>query len=432
MKITIGNTTYTEIKNLKFAPETDVTGIQAVINDFSADIMTDDDIEVGVNAYLYDDLNNLWAKYWLIEAVRKDKNTLSIQAQSILRILDRKTMEPVMYSNTSASSIISGLFTGLSGEYSLDSSFSSVTISGYCPKQSARERLQWICFCMGAYLKTFFADKIYILPVDASASSVPIEKTFWKPSVGVGDYVTAVQATAYTYTLGTPQSTDKWVQVGNDYYIQTSQDFVLANPNAPVTANENIVSVSDVTIITNDNVSSILTLLSTYYFKRGEIDAEIINNREYAPGDKIIVPIDEENYISGYIKSADFTFGLQAKSKIKLIQADKVEGGQLILDYRYGEATIGMREYYFPIGYIYSIQNPYIDIIEGGSGLTFTRTIYMPLQSSATGTITEAEVTDIEYFDKALIYSGDGVLYMLSVDEVDSTTESGKVIVEVE
>ena len=293
MKITIGSTTYTEIKNLKFAPETDVTGIQAVINDFSADIITDDDIDVGVNAYLYDDLNNLWAKYWLIEAVRKDKNTLSIQAQSILRILDRKTLDPVMYSNTSASSIISGLFSGLSGEYSLDSSFSSVTISGYCPKQSARERLQWICFCMGAYLKTFFADKIYILPVEPSASSVPFHKTFWKPAVGVGDYVTAVQATAYTYTLGTPQSTDTWVQVGNDYYIQTSQDFTLANPDAPVTANENIVSVSDVTIISNNNVSSILSLLSTYYFKRGEVEAEIINNREYAPGDRVIVPIDD-------------------------------------------------------------------------------------------------------------------------------------------
>ena len=431
MKIVIDGVTYTEIKNLNFAPETDVISTEAVINNFSADIMTDDDIDVGVNAYLYDDLNNLWAKYWLIEAVRKNKQTLSIQAQSILMILDRKTMDVAMYSNASASSIISSIFSGLSGEYTLDSSFASKTISGYCPKQSARERLQWVCFCMGAYLKTFFSDKILILPVDTSITSVPMDKTFWKPSVTYGDYVTAVQATAYTYTRGTPQNTDKWVQVGQDYYIQTSQDVILSNPNVPVTANENIVSVSNVTIINSDNVSDILSLLSAYYFKRSEVDAEIINNGDYVPGDKVSVPIDDENIISGFIKNASFTFGLQAKSKIKLIQTDKVESGQLFLVYKYGEAIIGTNHYYFPIGYNYVIQNPYIDITEGGTN--YRRTVYLPLAPYASGTITESEVTDEESFDKALIfYYNEGILYVLSVDEVTSVTEDGKIIVEVE
>lgn len=429
MKIIIGNNTYTEMKNLNFSPETDITSAEAVINGFSADIMTDDEISVGVNAYLYDDLDNLWAKYWLIEAVRKDKYTLSIQAQSILRILDRKTMEPVMYSNESVGTIISAIFTGIANEYVLDSSFANKVISGYCPKQSARQRLQWICFCIGAYLKTFFADKIYINPVDESITAVPMEKTYWKPSITYGDYVTAVQATVYTYTLGTPQNTDKWVQVGNDYYIQTSQDVVLTNPDVPVTANENVVSVSDVTIINNDNVSDILSLLSAYYFKRGEVDAEIINNWEYAPGDKISIPIDDNNFISGFIKNTDFTFGLQSKSKIKLTQTDKVESGELFLVYNYGDAVIGTNHYYFPIGYNYSIENPYIDITEGGAN--YTRTIYMPLEQYATGTIDEAEVVDNEDFDKALIYNKKR-LYIISVDGVDSVTEEGIVIVEVE
>ena len=337
-----------------------------------------------------------------------------------------------MYSNTSASSIISAIFSGLSGEYSLDSSFASMTISGYCPKQSARERLQWVCFCIGAYLKTFFADKIYILPVDTSVSVVPIDKTFWKPAVAYGDYVTAVQATVYTYTLGTPQNTDKWVQVGNDYYIQTSQDVVLSNPNAPVTANENVVSVSDVTIINSSNISSILSLLSTYYFKRGEIDAEIINNREYAPGDKVTIPINEEDLMSGYIKSASFTFGLQAKSKIKLIQTDKVSGALLRIIYQHDGAEIGRNDYYFPLGYSYSIQNRYPDLIEGYGG-SYIRTVYYPLQTHATGTVSQAETIDTEECNKALVqYGEDNSLYILSVDEVGSTTQSGKIIVEVE
>ena len=335
MKITINGVTYTQIKNLNFAPETDITGSEAVINKFSADIITSTDIDVGVNAYLYDDLNNLWAKYWLVEAVRKEKNVLSIEAQSILRLLNQKTMDAVLYNGTSVSAIVSSIFSGLTNEYTLDASFSSETVSGYCPKQTARERLQWICFCMGAYLKTFFTDKILILPVDTSTVTIPVEKTFWKPTTTYGDYVTAVKATAYTYTRGTPQSTDKWVQDGNLYYIETTQEFTLSNPSAPVTAQENVVSVSDVKIINSDNVADILSLLATYYFKRIEVDADVINNGAYAAGDKVVVAVDDSHFIAGFIKSESFTFGLQAKSKLKILQTDVVSGGKLIIIMRY-------------------------------------------------------------------------------------------------
>ena len=426
MKIVIDGTTYTEIKNLKFDPQTDITGIEAVINGFSADIMTDDNIDVGGNAYLYDDMENLWAKYWLIEAVRKDKFTVSIEAKSILLILDRKTMDVTMYSNTSVSSIISSIFSGLTNEYTLDSSFAGKTISGYCPKQSARERLQWVCFCIGAYLKSFFNDKILILPVSTNPKIVPMEKTYWKPSITYGDVITAVQATVYTYRQGTPENTDKWVEVNGTYYIQTSQDFNLTNPDAPITANENVVSVSDVTIINNSNISEILTLLSTYYFKRIEVDADIINNAEYEAGEKIVLPVDDETLVSGFIKSENFTFGLQAKSKIKLMQTDVVESGTLYIIRRYGNLEIGNAVYLFPIGYSYTIQNIYVDLISGGN----RRTVYFPLQPNATGTMSSEEVTDIEYYGIALIFYG-GILDVLSVDEVESKTEDGIIIVEV-
>ena len=426
MKIIIDGTTYTEIKNLKFDPQTDITGIEAVINGFSADIMTDDDIDVGGNAYLYDDMDNLWAKYWLVEAVRKDKFTVNVEAKSILLILDRKTMDVTMYSNTPVSSIISSIFSGLTSEYTLDPSFAGKTISGYCPKQSARERLQWVCFCIGAYLKTFFADKILIIPVNTNPKVVPMDKTYWKPSITYGNVVTAVQATVYTYRQGTPENTDTWVDVNGTYYIQTSQEFNITNPDAPITANENVVSVSNVTIINNSNISEILTLLSTYYFKRIEVDADIINNADYEAGDKIVLPVDDETLVSGFIKSENFTFGLQAKSKIKLMQTDVVESGTLHIIRRYGNLEIGNAIYLFPIGYSYTIQNIYVDLISGGN----RRTVYFPLQPNATGTMSSEEVTDIEYYGIALIFYG-GILDVLSVDEVESKTEDGIIIVEV-
>lgn len=469
MKIVINNVAYTQIKNLSFTPETDITGNEAVINKFTADIMTSDSVDVGVNAYLYDDLDNLWAKYWLIEAVRKEKNTLSIEAQSILRILDRKTMDAAMYSSVSVSTILSNVFAGLTNEYTLDSSFSSKTISGYCPKQTARERLQWICFCIGAYLKTFFTDKILILPVDTNTVTIPVEKTFWKPSITYGDYVTAVKATAYTYTRTTtsPQSTDKWVQVGGWYYIETSQEFTLSNPNAPQTANENVVSVSDVKIINTDNVSDVLSLLSTYYFKRIEVDADVINNGEYAAGDKVLVPVDENNFIAGFIKSTSFTFGLQAKSKIKLMQVDTVSGAHLYVVRRFDGTIKATSEYLFPLGYVYTVQNPYLDIVEIGEVVSgrrividkdgairpsygymepFIRAVYYPISQSISGTLSEDPTTVYADYNEALLFFVDTneaydpkisqgnmtLLYIKSVDGVTSETEDGKIIVEVD
>jgi hypothetical protein len=68
MYIVIGTTTYTEISDLTFAPETDVTGSSVPVNELWASIRTDDAIEIGERVSLYDDLDQLWCKYWVTYA----------------------------------------------------------------------------------------------------------------------------------------------------------------------------------------------------------------------------------------------------------------------------------------------------------------------------------------------------------------------------
>ena len=72
MKIVIDNTEYTEIVNLSFAPETNMTATEIPVNRFIAEIKTSDTLSLGTEAYLYDDNDNLWAKYWLTSAIRND------------------------------------------------------------------------------------------------------------------------------------------------------------------------------------------------------------------------------------------------------------------------------------------------------------------------------------------------------------------------
>ena len=431
MKIRINGITYTQIKNLSFAPEADIIGLELPINGFTADIITDAIIDPGVNVFLYDDLNNLWAKYKLIDSVRKDPETLSIKAESVLRRLERKTMNPVMYNEEPVYGILQQIFRGISSnDWTTTAAVNDKIITGYFPKQTARERLQWICFCCGLFVRSFFYNEVVIKSIDSTVSPVPIEKVFWRPSLGYKDPVTTVKVTLYTYTEGTPQNTDKWVQVGNTYYIQTSQEMSLINPDYPDNAEDNVVSVDDVTIINSDNVSDVLSRLASYYFNRVDVDAEIINNKEFVPGDKIALPITDEDVATGFIKSTDFTFGLQAKSRIKLQQILMSKASQLKIVYKYVNKKLGSQIYMLPRNTSYSIENPYLDITTG-RGANFKRFIYFPLQPYATGTITAAKVTDEEDYDRALGQNGKGILAIWSVDEATLTTSSDKRIVEV-
>lgn len=418
MYIQIGTEQYTKISNLDFAPQTDITGAELAINTFSAVIITDDEIDTGVTVYLYDDMDTLWAAYWLTFAENIGRGQVQIKGESYLTLLDRIMLAPAMYSGKSAPTLIGELFTPLgSGAYSLDSSFSSATVTGYCPEQTARQRLQWVLFVIGAYAKTYFTDKVEILAVDDAETMIPLNRTFKRPKLNFDDYITAIKVKAYSYTQGTPATVDTWVQVGNDYYIQTEQTFTLSNPSAPATAPENVKEVDGLTLINTNNVSEILTLLSTYFFKRVNVDADVINNADYAPGEKVIVYATEDSLVTGYISVCRFSFGKQARSSIRIVQTDVTEGGSLIIKYMYGDQQIGIQSYLFPVGYQYQIENPYIDLTTGTR-----RRIYRPQVKYAEGTVTSEGITDEEQYDIALEFAT-SILRIYSVDQITQSEE---------
>lgn len=421
MKVKIGSTTYTKISNLSFAPETDVIGVAVPINEFVVDIHTDDDIKNGANAELRDDLNQLWAKYWIVSAERLTLDIVRVRAQSKIALLDRVTLPAVMYSGASLASVLSAIFASLpSGDYygvqtSLDN---AVTITGFCPEQTARDRLIWVCLVAGAYVKSYFAEAISVWSIDDTEVSVPLEKTFWKPSVTYRDYVTAVKCKYYTFTQGTPTTTDKWVTDGTNTYIVTETEVSLINTAVPQTAPENVVTIEDVTLINQSNVDNILSHLAKYYFKRMEVDLDIINNYDYIPGQRLLVYADEDTLVSGYADKCSFAFGLQARSKIHLMASETKPSGNLVITYTYNQWKLKRIRYSFPVGYTYQITNPYIDLV-----LERHRYVFRPINQYATGTIASGTNTNTQTCAVALDLDLDtGILHIISVDEVTTAT----------
>jgi hypothetical protein len=423
MHVTIGSTTYTEIKNLSFEPQIDITGDSVPINEFSVDIKTGNEIEVGQYAYLYDDLNQLWAKFWITYADQKDSEFVEVIAQSPLTLLDRVILPPVMYlSATSISTALDAVFSALTGfaTYTLDSSLQSATVSGYCPEQNARERLQWICFACTAYVRQSFTDTIEIKALDESTvTDIPMNQTYWKPSVAYRDYVTSIELTQYAFVQGTPSQTDEYVTVDDVTYIRTDNTFELTNPDAPATASPNTIRIDDVYLVNIDNVSDIASRLALLYFARQEVSADVINNRTYEPSQKVSVQLDDERGAVGYIESADFNFGLQAKSTLKIVASVLRNLSNLVIKYMYQGIAIATRRYNFPEGYQYTISNPFFNKSSGTH-----RYIYRPVNEYATGTITAGDNVNEQQLEIALHWYGtEKVLHIISVSSMEFDSE---------
>lgn len=406
MKIVINGSTYTVFDSLGFNPETDLTNNSLPINEFQARLFTNAQINYGQWAELKDDNDNLWAKYWLSYAERigrdDDRQTyvVKIIGESPLSLLGRAKMPIKFYtSGTTAKDAITeilsyvniGSFSDVVDDSSLRSTLDSISVTGFAPEQSARERLQWVLLLTGCYVTSYFGSHFHIKSISTSGGEViPPEKTFWKPSISHRDYVTKIIVHAYSFTQDYPAPDDNYVTDGTNYWIVTETVVSLTNSNAPSGAPENIIEIDECMFISPYNASTIVYNLAAYYFDRTEIEADVINNGSYKPGDRVTVYLDEDSLVTGYIDQCSFKFGLQARSGLHLTAAEPVEGASLIIKYRWGTAYIAQRRYFLPKGHVYSITTEYLDITLNGH-----RYVFRPTQNVITGTLTENSTVNV-------------------------------------
>ena len=421
--------TYTNLKNLQFAPESDVTGNSLPVNQFTVDIVTTDDMSEWQYCELMDDMNQRWAYYDVRKAERIDPSTVRFVAQSRLYRLDAIEMEETVYVNASSSTVIAACFGGNTGWYALHSDLRNIEINGYCPTQTGRERLLWVCLAIGAHVRDLYADVIGIRPIDNTEALIPYGKTFSRPAIEYGNWVTGVRVTSYTFTQG---SEAQWQASDSSYkfplpWVATEQTVELSNPYAPEDADENVVEISEVYLINSANASDICSRLARCWFRRETVQLDCINNRAYRTGELLTGYVDSEHMVTGFASSITFKFGKQARSTIKLIGCDTTPSASLTVKYKRGNKNLGSARYRFPLGFEYSIQNPYLDQIRNGH-----RYIYRPETPTTTGTIPSIDPTGNGFtvtvqYDIALDFYR-GTLYVISADEVTTTIVSGESI----
>lgn len=384
MYLVVGDTRYDEIGELSFVPETDVTGSEMPVNQLRAVVVTDDPVQVGGRVSLYDDMGTLWARYWVTYADKTGPHMVEVTGQSAVKQLERDRLDPVMYDATPVADVLAVVMARLGGEWSLDPSFTGRTITGFCPQQTARTRLQWVCMAIGAYVRDYFGDRPQILPVPDDPVLIPASQTFFRPKVTYLDYVTAVRATYYSYTEREPTRTESYVEAGGRVYVEESHEVTLRNPAAPPTALENVVTLDGVTIVGYSNVDDILSQMARFHFMRMSADADVIDNGEWEPGQLVYVQVDDERMVLGHIASCDFSFGLQARAALSIASADDAPSATVTVSYEWDGMQVGKRSFRLPTGYEYEIATEHVDVTYEGH-----RYILVPTVAGVTGTVAE-------------------------------------------
>lgn len=404
--------TYTTLDNLSFSLETNVTGSSLPINGFSVEIYTTDSINIGSTVQLYDDLDQLWAEYECVRADVAPGGWMRIQARCWLWRLDEYVAEAVVFDGETVSDVMDDYDTRLLKIVGVDTELAAMELYGYLPEQSMRERFISIAFAIGGYFKSW-GGTVELLKIDDTATVIPATDTYLRPKPKVErlDPVSYVAINAWSVVEGTPQQGDQSAEVDGHTYILTPTPMELTQ-TVPFIFESNGKKINDLAIINEDNADDVLAHMAKYYFPAVDCEFECINNRQYFPGDKVTVPLDGENAVTGYIERCDFAFGVQAKARLKLTACSDVPLAKLVIVYQWEGAELARQTYSFPVGYAYSVRTRALDVTTNSH-----RYVFYPRTGSVAGTMTAQGITATVVCDVALdLYKK--VLSVLIVDEV--------------
>ncbi|HAM16057.1 MAG TPA: hypothetical protein DCP91_09425 [Eggerthellaceae bacterium] len=418
LQTTSGIVYWTQVKNLSFAPTVDVTSATLPVNRFTAEVKkTDRAINLTRYLQLMDDSNRVYCKYRVVMVEELGRGWQRVTCESLLGVLDRSEAGAKYFdgSTTAYQEIESVLQRIVSPSYVIDSSLAGIDVQGFAPRQTYRERLQWLLMASGAFFYDTGDGSMHVAQLTSAAvdAAVPLNRTFWRPKLEQRGLVTRIKVTAYTVSTATPAQGDDSVEdeQGNVYRVR-SQEMTLDNPSATSADAENVVTVDNVMLVNQSNAAMVMQVLAARYFQREELVFDCVNNRDYHAGGKYSAFFDEEHAYSGMCESTSFSFGLQNRSTMRLVGTASIEVGTLTVIRMCGSKEIGRKKYQLPVGAPFEIENPWIE-----KTVQDHRYVYRPLTASVTGVVASGGTTVTAYYAIALDKNNTtGVLKVVSVD----------------
>ena len=254
-------------------------------------------------------------------------NLYEIQGYSLVYRLDTPKVPAKYYNGVSLSVALKDVEKNANGSfgvtYNVDTALSGKTITGYCPEQTARERLQQFCWAVGGYVSCACSALINILAIPSTVQgTVPKSKIYAFPAVANEDEVARVNLTVHTYTAGT-NGDDIVIDADGNKYVHTTSTLTMANTALTGVSNREV-SVDNATLVNSSNAQATLLRMASVYFNSGTWYGTT-TPQGYIPG-QMVQAEDRDGIRQGYISALTYSFGKGAATTMELKQSVSIQG----------------------------------------------------------------------------------------------------------
>ena len=255
-------------------------------------------------------------------------NLYEIQGYSLVYRLDTPKVPAKYYNGVSLSVALKDVEKNANGSfgvtYNVDTALSGKTITGYCPEQTARERLQQFCWAVGGYVSCACSALINILAIPSTVQgTVPKSKIYAFPAVANEDEAARVNLTVHTYTAGT-SGDDIVIDADGNKYVHTTSTLTMANTALTGVSNREI-SVDNATLVNSSNAQATLLRMASVYFNSGTWYGTT-TPQGYIPGQMVQAEDRDGQMRQGYISALTYSFGKGAATTMELKQSVSISG----------------------------------------------------------------------------------------------------------
>lgn len=271
---------------------------------------------------------NLQSKMFVKQAKRTSKKNWNVQTEDYIGLMDSIPYSGGVFFDTNAEDVIDDIFSVAKVPYSLDYSFVGKKLSGYIPYSNCRNALMQVCFSIGAVVKTSESEVVKIISLDNVVSQTIEKKRIWAgQSYNEKSVVTAIELTAHFYkeSQETQELYDAsksgigeriFVKFDEPFYdlsislgeiIESGANYAVINAESgcvlvgkkyqhttvtkkktnPIVSSsdiENVVSISSATLVSGNNVDTLLDSCYNYVVNSKDIKTKIIDGKHTTYG----------------------------------------------------------------------------------------------------------------------------------------------------
>ena len=298
-------------------------------------------------------------------AKRKSKTIWDIKSEDYIGLMDSISFNGGIYVNKNAVELLDEIFTVAKVPYNIIGTFNDISLNGYIPYTTCRNALMQVIFAMGVVADTSNSDAVNIFSLSQNVSQeIPKRRIMVGQSFADETRVTAVELVSHVYSAITESVVAYEAEnsgIGNNIFVlfneplhdltitngsivESGSNYAIINANSgcklmgnkykhtkvihrknnPLVLStdiEKIVSIENATLVSLENVDSLLELCYNYIVNTEQTNMKIIdggNEKNTTVGDLISFDTEYIGKKSGRINKQTFSLvgGILVKDSV--------------------------------------------------------------------------------------------------------------------